>query len=294
MKKILLLVVILSKISFGQAQQVAVNPNLKAMVDTERAFAKMAKDQNTRDAFLYYLTDDVITSGDKGPIAGKKEIEKQKAGNAWLYWDVAFSDIAASGDFGYNTGPWEFRKTKDINEKPIAFGEFNSIWKKQADGSWKNALDVGVSHEAGPLVESIKLTTSARPLTSGKKKSLKPSEKNKLIEVEKQFLSLNAKDRKSAYEKFLSNESRIIHARQFPIITTEAKQKFISEPELVSNIHLISGDIATSNDLGYIYGKADVQVTVKDKTENQVATYFRVWKKEEGKNWRIVLDVLSY
>ena len=37
--------------------------NLQAMVDAEHAFIQMAKEKNTRDAFLFFLTDDAITTG---------------------------------------------------------------------------------------------------------------------------------------------------------------------------------------------------------------------------------------
>jgi ketosteroid isomerase-like protein len=291
MKQFILSFFTLFSITLANAQTSS-NQDLQAMIQTERDFVKMAKDQNTRDAFLYYVTDDVISSGPNGLITGKDRWRNQKAGAAWLYWDVAFSDIAASGDIGYNTGPWEFRKTKTNDEKPIAFGEFNSIWKKQSDGTWKNVLDIGIGHDEGPLVASIKASTSANPLT--KKYSTSADEKNKLAELEKKFIEANTKDTRSAYYKFLSSESRLIHSEHLPIITPEDKQKYLMTAVSPTNVELVSGDIASSNDLGYFYGKGNVQVTKDGKAETKIATYLRVWKKEGGRNWKIVLDVLSY
>ena len=52
---------------------------------------------------------------------------------------------AASGDMGFTTGPWEAKG--DINdEKPSGYGHFVTVWKKQADGSWKFVVDLGISH----------------------------------------------------------------------------------------------------------------------------------------------------
>jgi ketosteroid isomerase-like protein len=125
------------------------NPNLQAMVDAERAFIEMAKTQNTRDAFLFFLTDSVITAGPQGLRTGKGHIQNQAVDPGWLNWEVAFCDIASSGEMGYNTGPWEYRAQK-TDEKPVAYGEFHSIWKKQPDGTWKNILDIGIRQAPRP------------------------------------------------------------------------------------------------------------------------------------------------
>ena len=267
------------------------NPDLQEMVNTERAFVQMAEDQNTRDAFLYYMTDDVITSGPNGMLKGKEEIRKQEVSPGWLYWEIAFSDIASSGDIGYNTGPWEFRSNK-TDEKAITFGEFNSIWKKQKDGSWKNALDIGIRHRE-PL-QKVNWSTSSRPT---KRLNMKPGvlgDASSLIKKEKEFLSLFEKQGNQAYTSYLSKESRICRTDQLPMITSVEKQKFLNETKLTTQPQIVDGEVASSNDLGYVYGSAIVQTTNNsNQFENKTATYFRVWKKEESE-WKIVLDVLTY
>ena len=293
MKKLITLSAFLFTISTTWSQQLLEsNPDLKAMVETERDFARMAKYKNTRDAFLTYLTEDVITTSQNGPVKGKEEIKNQKVGEGWLYWNVAFSDISASGDFGYNTGPWEFRANRS-EEKPIGYGEFNSIWKKQANGSWKNVLDIGIQHSEGPSVESIKFASTSMPLSMVNNQN-KSTQENEVKQIEGNFLTLANTDRHLAYDKYLSAESRIVHSGQLPIISTEAKREFLADNELLSKVIMIDGEVSSSNDLGYVYGKATIEVPVKGKIENKIATYFRVWKKEDGINWKIVLDVLSY
>jgi ketosteroid isomerase-like protein len=60
-----------------------------------------------------------------------------------LTWTPVGADISASGDLGYTYGTFEFR-SKDKDGKPIIeHGKYTSIWKKQKDGSWKVALDMG-------------------------------------------------------------------------------------------------------------------------------------------------------
>jgi ketosteroid isomerase-like protein len=267
------------------------NPDLQEMVNAERAFVELAKDQNTRDAFLHYLSDDVITFGPNGPVKGKEGIKKQPADSSWLYWEVAYSDIASSGDFGYNTGPWEYRAHK-TDEKAAAFGEFNSIWKKQPDGSWRNVLDIGVRH--GEPLDKITWSTSSTPHRKSKSKSKRSSDLSNLLKKEAEFIQTFKMKGNRAFESCLSVEARICRTGFLPILTREQKQRLFAEENLPTQLTLISGEVASSNDLGYVYGTTEVKVISKSsQSENKIATYFRVWKKE-GKDWKIVLDVLSY
>ena len=266
------------------------NPNLQSMVDAERAFIAMAKDQNRRDAFLFFLSENAITQGPNGPVKGKERIKNQPVKNDWLSWEIAYSDIAASGDFGFNTGPWEYRSNK-IDVEPVAYGEFNSIWKKQPDGLWKNILDIGISHSAP--TKQIIWATSRRPLRISKKNKSVAGGNKELLSVEYEFLKLNTLDRKAAYKKYLSDEARINYSGNLPFTTREDKQKYVDDFPSPANPQLIHGECAASYDLGYVYGNADVTVMKDSKSENKKACYVRVWKKENG-GWRIVLDILSF
>ncbi len=56
MKKLLSLSVTIFTLLLAQAQEFP-NKNWQSLVDSERAFARMAKEKNTRDAFLANLID---------------------------------------------------------------------------------------------------------------------------------------------------------------------------------------------------------------------------------------------
>ena len=60
-----------------------------------------------------------------------------------LTWSAVGADIASSGDLGYTWGNYEFvSKDKDGNQH-VERGKYTTVWKKQTDGSWKVALDMG-------------------------------------------------------------------------------------------------------------------------------------------------------
>ena len=125
----------------------------KATADTlrqlEGEFMKAAGERGSA-GYMSYYADDAVEVPNGGPIIqGKVNIAKgmgfldQKDNH--LTWTPVGADISASGDLGYTYGTYEFR-SKDKDGKPVVdHGKYTSIWKKQKDGSWKVALDMGNS-----------------------------------------------------------------------------------------------------------------------------------------------------
>src|SRR6185503_2994514 len=138
----LLLVLCAAVVAQGQSA-------LHDMVKTEQAFSKMAEEKNTRDAFLAFIADDGLLFR-PGAVNGKKWMLEHPAPpptdkKPLLAWQPSYAGMASSGDMGFTTGPWEAKA--DINdEKPQGHGHFVTVWKKQADGSWKFVVDLGISH----------------------------------------------------------------------------------------------------------------------------------------------------
>jgi ketosteroid isomerase-like protein len=275
-------------VSVAFAQDVY-DAGLQGLANAERAFAQMAKEKNTRDAFLYFLTDDAVTSAPgQGPRTGKKHLEQQPVNESWLYWYPVYSDIAASGDFGFNTGPWEFRQNRN-DEKPVASGEFVSMWKKNPQGEWKVAVDIGIVH--GPSANTTAdWTTTTIPL---KKKLPVSPVKNESLEIERQFITEFSKTGNAAYTGLLSNEVKFYRSGKEPFITKEKIQELLklTDPKITYNV--MGGEVASSGDLAFVYGTATSEIIKDGTTQTRTTSYMRFWKKEDGKNWKIVLDLIS-
>ena len=256
------------------------NKDLQALLDSETAFMQMAKDRNTRDAFLFYLSDDAITAEPgKGPRKGKSHLESNKPNDSWLYWYPSLSEIAGSGDFGYNTGPWEFRRKREDAE-PAAFGQFVSIWKKQNDGQWKVALDMGINHTKPATAHELRTS-----VLKGDKSRLSEQQ---LINLEHSFIQTLYEKGKHAYDQQLATYPRLLRPGLEPLVERLQILDFIKKAGHVE--YSIQGHgLARSGDLGYIYGKATVTPPGGDQ---KVHSYVRIWKKESG-GWRIAVDLLS-
>lgn len=63
---------------------------------------------------------------------------------AKLVWWPVSARISESGDLGYTIGRYEARKSNPDGTVSVrATGRYITIWRKQADGSWKVELDTG-------------------------------------------------------------------------------------------------------------------------------------------------------
>ncbi len=148
MKRVVCLTLLLGLVSFAFAKRMQDKSALEAMVDTERAFAKMSEDQGTRPAFVTFIADDGILFRPRA-VKGKQWFAEHPLPPSdkrpLLSWYPAVAGMARAGDLGYTTGPWEFKP--DIHDaKSVAWGHFLTVWKRQPDGSWKFAIDLGISN----------------------------------------------------------------------------------------------------------------------------------------------------
>jgi ketosteroid isomerase-like protein len=60
-----------------------------------------------------------------------------------ITWKPVKADIAASGDIGYTIGVSEINSKDKDGKRVTRKGKYLTVWKKQPDGSWKVAADLG-------------------------------------------------------------------------------------------------------------------------------------------------------
>jgi ketosteroid isomerase-like protein len=275
---------------FSQAKSQSGVHSAGEVANAEKNFAKKALETNTRQAFLEYYADTVIVFRNGGPANGKEDWSKRKADSSELWWQPVFADMAGSGDFGYTTGPWEWKKLKTDNT-PSAYGYYNSVWKKGKNGIWQVVIDIGVPTAVASAEKNKPIGFSAihsKPV-SGDVGSLK----RELFDVERTFLSICRKDNQAAYAKYISGETRIYRPNNLPYIAAEAIKRALADTSLIFSFDLIDGDIASSGDLGYIYGKVKATGVYNGQPVNADLNYMRIWKRENTGNWKIVLDVIG-
>lgn len=294
MKKFICLTLLPGFISLGFAQKAKKTPALQSMVDTERAFARMSEEQGIRPAFMTFIADDGILfrpTAVKGKQWMKEHPLPASDKRPSLSWQPTFAEIALAGDMGYTTGPWQYKA--DIHDvKPVAFGNFLTVWKKQPDGSWKFAIDLGISNpQPAQPATPWQLPTNYREAWSGQPRDV-GAETNALLASEREFSSASAaRGAQKAFDAYAAEEVRVFRNKNLPFVGKTLAAAALPASQTVWTWEPAFADVSHSGDLGYSYGT--YQVAKKDATEKvEIGNYYRIWKKQ-GNAWKVVTDLLD-
>jgi len=67
-----------------------------------------------------------------------------------ITWHADRADAAKSGELGYTSGTYQMSFSDPAGKTVSDKGKYVTVWKKQADGSWKVALDIFNTDMPGP------------------------------------------------------------------------------------------------------------------------------------------------
>ncbi|HXZ79311.1 MAG TPA: DUF4440 domain-containing protein [Terriglobales bacterium] len=122
----------------------------QALLNADRNFAKATAEKRLEGWMSFFGEDAVVLR--KQPIVGIRGIRdfyQQVFGDPdfKLEWEPARGEIFPSGDLGYTAGKFLATYKTEKGEIGRQRGTYITIWKKQADGSWKVAADGGTPDE---------------------------------------------------------------------------------------------------------------------------------------------------
>ncbi|WP_420385415.1 YybH family protein [Roseivirga sp.] len=147
MKKYAFLILFLAVLSCQKNNVTNIEKWKQEIVDTEKAFSDMAIADGIPAAFLAYSADNGVMMRNNQLIKGYGAMETYfQAANSnpnqfSLSWKPDFVDVANSGDLGYTYGEYTLTVTDSTGNAQESKGIFHTVWKRQADGSWKFVWD---------------------------------------------------------------------------------------------------------------------------------------------------------
>ena len=134
------------------APSVPADPSV--LMDADRAFAAAVAQDGVEAWVSWFATDGAQIQPGSGEIIGHDAIRSLMAGlddpNFTLSWEPMRADIAASGDLGWTTGLYVSEGIGPDGEPRRGQGRYVTIWRKEADGSWKVVMDLGNPTQSFP------------------------------------------------------------------------------------------------------------------------------------------------
>ncbi|MGA7854539.1 MAG: DUF4440 domain-containing protein [Candidatus Acidiferrales bacterium] len=117
-----------------------------AIKNADAQWAKAAASKDV-DATVAYYSDDASLLPPNAPMASDKaSIRADWAGllgpGTSLSWQATKVEAARSGDLGYVIGTYQLEGKDASGKEESDRGKFVEVWKKQADGNWKAAVDI--------------------------------------------------------------------------------------------------------------------------------------------------------
>src|SRR5215204_1000080 len=257
------------------------NNNLGKLVETEQNFAKTAAEKGTKSAFLEFLADDGIIFN-PNESNGKLVWKNRPESPALLSWNPAWADISSDGKLGYTTGGWEFRP-KGKADSPTGFGEYVTLWQKQADGIFKAVLDIGINHPSS----SFSNAAWKSPVDAGTgAKSVKNGVTNGTLNSVFSNTSMA-----NGYFNYLADDCIVLRDGNMPVYGKQnaffALEKIDKEFPPSAFLNFSANLSKVFGNLMYVWGV--YQLNHKDGSTKKW-NFMQIWKNRSGK-WEIVLDV---
>lgn len=234
-----------------------------AVIAAERAFAARAGEIGWVPAFREYATADA-RMGQPGYPNAHAALPPDD-GVRTLQWWPAFAGIARSGDFGFTTGPVSF------DEARTPRGHYFTVWRKQADGSWKWIYDGGV----GPIAEPNLIAQDAAVVPS------LPIAETGAGSPEAAIAAVRAVEQGGVFASLFAPEANVFRTRQVRTIGAPGQTP--------AGVVYTPGQIEASaaGDLVMVLGEARWPTEAGEAQ----GLYARMWQlRPEG--WRIVYDHL--
>jgi ketosteroid isomerase-like protein len=122
------------------------------LLTLEGQFAESVKAGGGKAFVTWFAEDAVILNNGKPAIRGRGALALQADWDPKVYqliWVATGAQMSPSGDMGFTWGDLETKLTPPGGTTTTTYARYITVWRKQADGSWKVALDA--SQDRPPL-----------------------------------------------------------------------------------------------------------------------------------------------
>ncbi|WP_434422072.1 DUF4440 domain-containing protein [Nannocystis pusilla] len=266
-------------VALGACAEKLPEAHVMPLVGAERNFGREVAELGVVDGFTRNLAPDAVLLRPEPQPA-----TQALAGPAGfsLTWEPAYAEIAASGDLGFTTGPYQAHQ-RDSGE--VKHGHYVSVWRKEGE-RWRLVVDGGSAHPP-PLNLPDRFThaPAREPATSPDR----AAELKSLRAAEDALIAGITAEGGRALLAAAAPDLRWFPPGSFPVTGANAVQTALLARSDALTYTRRGDGVSAAGDLGYVYGEATR--TVKPNAPAERGGYLRLWRRDEAGRWQLALDL---
>jgi ketosteroid isomerase-like protein len=259
---------------------------LGTLVNTELAFARTIQEKGTRDASLQFFASDAIAFRPSLGLAQPqlRALPEREANGIVMRKAAHLGDISLAGDLGWLTG--QYTRTGQIVERQ--FGSYLSVWKRQADGSWRVLIDLDIP-------STTELPAPARivraPHVAGVYERRGGEDgRPQLLDADRSIAQVAAsRPLPEVLLAAMDAEGRLFRPGVAPMAAREEIRRYLAQLPTPVVFRPIDGGLSSSQDLGYTYGRYELGPT-DGGALRESGYYVRVWTRWPSGLWTLTAD----
>lgn len=119
----------------------------KKLMQLSREWSRSASTDSLEKTLSYWADDAVVMSPGQAAIKGKDAIREMIQGMLKIpgfniSWEPLSVEVSASGDMAYMIEENKVTVSDSLGKPITEYNKAVTVWKKLADGSWKNVVDI--------------------------------------------------------------------------------------------------------------------------------------------------------
>lgn len=114
----------------------------QALLATDAAFARASAERGV-EGWLSFVEPDATVHSSGQSWAGTQSLRELMSRELdGVSWSPERAVVSASSDLGYTSGSW---RVQSSDGTIVEAGTYVTVWRKQADGTWKVSVDISQS-----------------------------------------------------------------------------------------------------------------------------------------------------
>ena len=117
------------------------------LMQISREWSKSASTDSIEKTLSYWADDAIVMSPGQSRLNGKKAIREMVEGGSKIpgfkiSWEPLSVSVSTSGDMAYLIEQNQITMNDSLGKPITEYNKGVTVWRKEADGSWKNVVDI--------------------------------------------------------------------------------------------------------------------------------------------------------